>query len=339
MLSGGRELSQSKSHFSLVRIFTYHNEEYELISDWLQYHAYLVGFDSLHIIDQSSSGEHICKLLTMFHLCGAHITTVMGSFTNKFVMLTKEMTKYKSNTKFLVPLDTDEFITVSRSEAAFISADRNDIMKEFQNLQTDGRKYKFVVRKVINYTPVCVNLTSNSSYPHIEHNEYYRRTLQGSFDIIFSKNIMLKTFFWSVGFIATDQGNHFGTVKNDELVRQIFKNLTDRHYSLFYIDTNLHLLHFDNPSFGGFLHKVKRGAVAYGFNRSAHCIRASYCGLMEQLIPRRDESASSHNNRIKKMYIKRCRQNGNYSFHNFQNWVKGFTLTFREIVDTDLTLQ
>lgn len=91
-----------------VNLFLFQNDEKELLPDWLQYHAYLFGTKSLHIIDHNSTDLQVCKLLALYKHCGSTVTNYVGDFSGKRGVLSDHMHKYKSS--FLIPLDADEFI-------------------------------------------------------------------------------------------------------------------------------------------------------------------------------------------------------------------------------------
>jgi hypothetical protein len=50
-----RDYLASEANEGLAQIFTVHNNEPTLLSDWIQYHGRLFGLSNLHVIDDNSN--------------------------------------------------------------------------------------------------------------------------------------------------------------------------------------------------------------------------------------------------------------------------------------------
>ena len=134
-------------------IFTFHSDEVELISDWLQYYSFMFGFRNINLIDHMSQEPTICRLLSMYSHCGVHVTTYRGQFggNGKGNRLSKDMKSAMKELRYLIPVDIDEFVTLSEiHEQQYDTLDilqlRYNLLRSFNKLPVDGRKYKFTMR-------------------------------------------------------------------------------------------------------------------------------------------------------------------------------------------------
>ena len=258
-------------------IFTFHSDEVELISDWLQYYSFMFGFRNINLIDHMSQEPTICRLLSMYSHCGVHVTTYRGQFggNGKGNRLSKDMKSAMKELRYLIPVDIDEFVTLSEiHEQQYDTLDilqlRYNLLRSFNKLPVDGRKYKFTMRTAEMSLEQCDSFSSDP-------NEVIRRVLVDGYvpSDPDRSNIMAKTFYYSQGFEYTDQGNHRGRVHND---RKFSHNNNDRVHServeelhQRYILSNISLYHYGAPSYTGYIKKIVRGAKAYGFDALTNC--------------------------------------------------------------------
>lgn len=91
-----------------VVLFLFHQNEIELISDWLQYHTYMFGISNIVVVDNMSANAGVCKLLALYQQCGLLVVEYAGKFSTKAVLLSKIMRN--TSAELLIPLDTDEFV-------------------------------------------------------------------------------------------------------------------------------------------------------------------------------------------------------------------------------------
>jgi hypothetical protein len=61
------------------------NDEYELLSDWLQYHAYMFGIPNLHVVDHNSKDVRVCRVRALYKLCGMRFTHHGGGFDKRAI--------------------------------------------------------------------------------------------------------------------------------------------------------------------------------------------------------------------------------------------------------------
>ena len=252
-------------------IFTFHNNEVELISDWLQYYSFMFGFHNINLIDHMSQDPTICKLLSMYLYCGVHVTTYRGQFdgNGKGNRLSKDMKSAMKGLRFLIPVDVDEFVTLSEvHEQQYDTLDilqlRHNLLRSFRELPVDGRKYKFTMRTVEMSLEQCNSFSSDPK-------EVIRRVLVDGYlpSDPDRSNTMAKTFYYSQGFEYTDQGNHRGRVHNDRKFGHSAEKVEELHQR--YILSNISLYHYGAPSYTGYIKKIVRGVKAYGFESRTNC--------------------------------------------------------------------
>lgn len=272
-LSGG-ELRTSNDLKAKVKVFLFQKDEEEVLSDWLQYYSYMFGAENLVVIDHESQSQDVCRLLELYRLCGAEVITFSGSFERKHAVLTKEMLKHKNT--FLLPLDADEFIVADNTISANSSlpslhVHRAKLNQAFRKLPIDGRKYKFAYTYSARpNTTVCHDFVSNSK-ANATTDRSNRRTVTSQLALerqpYFTRS---KTFYYSDGFLYTDQGNHYGAVKHDQNVLNdhpaIGKNLS--HY---FAPLEASLLHYTMSSYNARKNKYVRGFAAYNFTLETDC--------------------------------------------------------------------
>jgi hypothetical protein len=314
---------------SLVQLFLFQKDEEELLADWLQYHAYLFGIENLHVIDHQSTNKNICRLLALYRICGVQVVTHMEGFEKKFRTLTKVMKGHYD--KFLVPMDTDEFIVRASGNGTIeqISIQRESIVDVYRNLTIDGRKYKFGHWVGIQYD----SATCEGALSMKEPKEPLRRiTRLGYLGGQLINMTHTKTFFHSHGFMQTDQGNHFGLVEHDAVVKKAViargatsSNLTEK----FSVVDELALLHADVSCYRSLRAKYLRGAASYGYTDATDCtssmIGQHYCQGAKEF---RKESKSS-----KTMFYYHClAQNFDTNNAVLVEWFNSHTLSLKQLL-------
>jgi hypothetical protein len=314
-----------------IKLFLFQNDEHELLADWLQYHAYVFGISNLVVIDHKSRSNQICSLLALYEQCGAKVIPYSGDFEKKHTKLSETMRKYTKS--WLVPLDTDEFVVLQeRNSTGYntgLAYDRERIVRAIKSLPIDGRKYKFAGSCGLRYDGYVCNSTL---HPHDQGQPAFRRALQHGYTRLTARNPhdpRGKTFFYSDGFLSTDQGNHFGEVKHDEgkvnMVPEVKGNLS--HYFLF---TDLALLHLTTPSYQGAKRKILRGADAYGFTDRTNCttviVGKGYCAPAKLYRHDSPEMQAS--------YMATCqrRDADSYSTRPFSEWFRRYSLSMEDLV-------
>jgi hypothetical protein len=320
VLSGGRNGPPKASNASLV---LFQNDEYELLSDWLQYHAYMFGFSNLHVVDHNSKDVRVCRVLALYKQCGMRFTHHGGSFEQKSDLLTAILKKEKN--KFLLPLDADEFV-VNLEQNGEVDFDPTQMADIFANLVVDGRKYMYRDVQFVKYGKEVCNRQINVPVRRAA----LRQSFRTANDLDPSAFSMVKVFYHSDGFVRTDQGNHYGRVKNDLVVRKQFPNATyQSHPDQFVIKANLTILHYNTASYNMMGRKMIRGAKAYGYKDSTNCTQAirgsHYC-----LAAKEFNAGSEHS---RQYFTYGCQATaGSPSLNKVVDWFEYNALTLEQLV-------
>jgi hypothetical protein len=320
VLSGGRNGPPKASNASLV---LFQNDEYELLSDWLQYHAYMFGFSNLHVVDHNSKDVRVCRVLALYKQCGMRFTHHGGSFEQKSELLTTILKKEKN--KFLLPLDADEFV-VNLEQNGEVDFDPMQMADIFANLVVDGRKYMYRDVQFVKYGKEVCNRQINVPVRRAA----LRQSFRTANDLDPSAFTMVKVFYHSDGFVRTDQGNHYGRVKNDLVVRKQFPNATyQSHPDQFVIKANLTILHYNTASYNMMGRKMIRGAKAYGYKDSTNCTQAirgsHYC-----LAAKEFNAGSEHS---RQYFTYGCQATaGSPSLNKVVDWFEYNALTLDQLV-------
>jgi len=339
-----------------VKLFLFQRDEKELILDWLQYHSFIFGFKNIILIDNISQNPEVCKIISLFQYCGVNIieeeyfkhksnalTTRMEmlspksesfiapihleDFTNEFILSPPlheldDLSISKDN--FLVPIDSDEFITIPQLHELSIDEFelKEKILETFQSLPIDGRKYKFIYYEIFYSIKQCINFMEI-------HNDTIRRVMADAYLSDWEiPDVRAKTFYYSKGFMETDQGNHFGLVKHDKGIKNLRVPANQISY-YYYIHSNLSLYHYERGSYDAFLYKNLRAAKAYGYNSSTDCGMVGsgvhYC-RMAKLCEKRD-NVSAHE------YMKiTCRDFKTFTASNFKDIFYRNALSLYEVL-------
>ena len=211
-----------------VMAFCFVKDEPYLLSRWLPYHASLFGLQNIMVIDHGSSSETTSLLKTYAHHGLQLYDAGRFSFAEKSQVLSRIMRRFRSY-RFLVPLDSDEFICL-KSEAGMV-CDGDSLKKAFEDLPYESVVYKFGTFDVCNapdgaYGDPLQEMTSFQFFPP-------------EADAVFSTNAPAKSFYPGKYFVSTDSGNHAGRVEPDHGV----------------LSTRLALAHFHTRGYQHFLAK------------------------------------------------------------------------------------
>jgi len=99
----------------LVKMFTMVKDEADIISDWVHYHATICGYKNIYVVDNNSSDGTYDQLLELQSNFGI-IVSQEFDYTKKGEYMLKLIQNQQSKTKFLIPLDVDEFLVLQYIE-------------------------------------------------------------------------------------------------------------------------------------------------------------------------------------------------------------------------------
>ena len=189
---------------SLVKIFCVTKDETDLIECWIEYHGSLVGLENLVVIDNMSSCEKVLAVYSKFRKKGVLVEQAVSfAGSGQGDALTAYMRKHKSSCKFLVGVDTDEFIHFPD----FTEGDRDaDIKKRLRRylLSLPEASTKFSIRTYFEAVPDPASkayVDQKVDEPARNIRTFTRRQARPC-----------KFFFRSHAFISTVNGCHNGRV-------------------------------------------------------------------------------------------------------------------------------
>ena len=219
----------------------------QALSQWINYHGHIFGYDNLYMLDGDSSDESLSELQsfesvgvhtfhrkiinpsplaanlggkTAFTFKAKHMSTLIRNF-----LLPRANARSATTSSFIVPLDMDEYIVAVHYDEQGIpsfSMNKTEILQQFNELPQHldkyaGMKFKFNVFNPVDCSKevfqtqdsdVDVDVVLRSELDyHTEATMYYEENLR--------KQCLSKTFFPSTGFVWTDMGNHHGEVLNE----------------------------------------------------------------------------------------------------------------------------
>lgn len=278
-------------------VVTFNRDEFELLSDWIQYHAEIFGFENLHIIDHISTTPAIQNLLHFAESMGSHVIYYEGSWQFKGAELSRvmhEVLDTDPSVQTIIPLDVDEFVVGQQGDENTWTTSPDVILDHIDKLPRDGFKYKFGNIKVgaCSEGEVAIDRSGGGG----------RRVMTAMYFSEVRWGHHYKTFFDRHGFNRTDDGNHFGFVEADSVCDKVKRGeipgvefFEDQcfHYS------PLAVAHYGISalSYPSWVSKMQVAAEALNFTLESECvgIGSHYCEALKTIEA--DPEGSRHCNR------------------------------------------
>jgi len=94
------------------KILTVTKDEYDLIEDFILYHGSHFGYDNIIIIDNGSTHPHVLEIYETYKPKGIQVFVEYG-YHEQGIHFTKYIQQVKDQCDWCIPLDTDNFLTVS----------------------------------------------------------------------------------------------------------------------------------------------------------------------------------------------------------------------------------
>ena len=185
----------------LAKIFCVTRDEYDLIEDFIVYHGKIFGFNNIVIIDNMSQNPHVLDVYARYEPLGVKIYKEESyAGDDQGHAFTKYMNMYKNECKFLIGLDTDEFIYNTHSD------DPMSVRQVLEELPKNATLFH-----ITRYT-WSIPDASASDYMNQKHTRP-TRNITKFWD---EQGHIEKMFFRSEAFVKTSVGNHCGTVNFGE---------------------------------------------------------------------------------------------------------------------------
>ena len=229
----------------------------DILSQWIEYHSRIVGYNNLSVVDHmSTDGSY--DILKDYAKKGVSISRYNGQYTNKGKVLTGLIKKDRNDCDIAVPMDTDEFLVIRRPNATdnSVISDPLEVRTELERvLALDTELYLTTEKN----KPICnakigryqfgfiYNLANKVLYPKPEELKYFEKI-----DFTKPTNELCKSFFRTKHFISTDLGNHYGQIRTG------FKST---------ILASIGLLHYKVRGVPHYLNKTTKAQQAFNFNK------------------------------------------------------------------------
>ena len=323
----------SSHSISIAKFFVFQKNGGVNLAIWVDYHAQIVGYSNIIVIDHASQSLSTQKLLVELEQKGVQVFHFSGLFSMKHAFLTKQMNDAKNSASLLIPMDLDEYIVLVKNKTAAKENEeprndddgdrvatfttnpksiraRLDFLNSSSLLKMNSKK-SFKVSQYMSVPDDC------NDPPVLEPPNLLFRFADVCNSIHFQRRQNLthrsKTFFWSSTFVNTDQGNHFG---------QTIYPCRSQNVESCYFDSGLAYLHFHTSRFPIWLAKiVSRVTDSYSMDLSnCDAIGGHYCKMGRTIVNRPAEKLYEH------WYDSLCKPKLKSSLMEFDGIYKQFCL-------------
>ena len=96
---------------TIAKVVCVTKDEYDLIEDFIKYHAYLFGYENVVIVDNGSTHPEVLRVYEKYSKLGVDINyEPIFDRDKQNIIYGKYIEKNSHNCTFIFPIDTDEFI-------------------------------------------------------------------------------------------------------------------------------------------------------------------------------------------------------------------------------------
>jgi hypothetical protein len=250
----------------IAKIFTVTKDEYDLIEDFINYHSYIFGVQNIYIIDNGSTNQKVLDVYDKFIAKGGTVYKHLDYANNgQGEAFTKYMNMHKDECKFLIGLDTDEFIYLNNVNTP---CNRNTILEYLENLPKDVTMFQISTYLISVVDTDNINYINNKIEYPAKYLNYF----------INQDEHVYKYFYRSNTFISTSVGNHTGVTLNQ---KKMICNLGYYHFNYtgarrFYERSYSIMLGYtyfnDNDTIENKINILQSGNLHYGSHRVKICL-------------------------------------------------------------------
>ena len=202
----------------MVKIISMVKDEADIVHDWVVYHASIVGYENIHVIDNMST-DGTFEILNSFNI---H-TYRSNDYTKKGECMTVFTRKFKN--EIVIPLDIDEFMV--RYDNGTIRCD--NLLKTLQRLPLSAvYKMNYVQAQCSkDYVRAPVEATKGvyEDYKMLAKSFFNTRTFRGNID---HGNHFYTPYFFLSPFVLV----HFHFRNRNQLLKKIKNNMVGLGYNL-----------------------------------------------------------------------------------------------------------
>ena len=193
----------------IAKIFTVTKDEYDLIEDFILYYGKIFGYNNLIIIDNMSTNQHVLNIYKKYPVNVVYESGYQKGKQGEH--FTKYMNMYKTKAKYLIGVDTDEFLYVMNSNK---TTSYENIIDYLNHLPSD---YDIFRIKYYDWSVPNKYSSDYIDYKHIRPVRHIKLFKRNS-----NENLTRKNFYKANNFIDTASGNHHGhTTNNKPFITQL----------------------------------------------------------------------------------------------------------------------
>lgn len=200
--------------------------EWPTLRSWVLHHGDLVGFENLHVIDNSDEASSVEYIQRARDKYGISVTYSKRGMEEKDEELTSTALGMQPQCDFIFKLDTDEFLGVHQQAENTLRVDGNAFHAELRRLPMDGRKYLITYRKELLKQRVCRDNALATDF--------------GPIKVVGPYDSNPKMFYPARSVVSIDTGSHTGMTTVDGLVK-----------------TNMAILHLHNKCYEVYMKNIK----------------------------------------------------------------------------------
>lgn len=227
---------------SLAKVVVFTKDEHDLVEDFINHHGNLFGYGNIVVIDNGSTHPEVLKLYAEYAEKKGVVVVKDSRGMNHFSsVLTDEMRRRCKDCRFIIPLDTDEFVMPSeciRDHKLLRDYEeiRQKVWRELESMPSEASTVRFAeVYQSIPDAEAC-----NASPIHMHKRPAKEITR-------FSPQGWDKVFFRADQFVEVFPGNHGGVTRSGTT----------------HVTPHLCLLHFHNTGVGRQLERCIKSITGY----------------------------------------------------------------------------
>lgn len=226
----------------LVKVFVLTKNEYDIIEDFINFYGNLVGYENIIVIDNDSTHPVVLDVYRRYLEKGLkHLYKTTDTMRNCASIISRHMHHFKTECKFMLPVDTDEFLffksggemTRERFESYLNSIPDNVSVIKFGQVLASVPDQESSTYEGFKHTRPAVNITN-----------FYLQPLD-------------KVFVKSEFFTHMAMGNHSAKVSGGKMI----------------VDDSIGLLHFHETGAFRQYERAINAVTGYGFSSYAKSIQ------------------------------------------------------------------
>ena len=185
------------SDMKLAKVIVLSKDEYDLIDDFLEFYGSLFGYENIVVVDNGSTDARVLDIYEIYKEKGVIIEVDADrGMMSMASIVTDAIHRHKAGYKFVIPLDTDEFM--------FLPGDHNMDKSKLISLLTDVADDVSIVR----YSCFLGSVADDTSADYVS----FKHTRPAVSITKFYDQGWDKLIVRSDAFVAISQGNHHAQV-------------------------------------------------------------------------------------------------------------------------------